>query len=499
MTVLPPLAIAALSCAVLLLVLAHRAGNLGGRAMGAFLVAAAAYGWVRSLAIRLLSEARLGNLPYHLESPLVSVAGVPLQELFGWILALGLAGYFADRLLRRVAGSASAASTALVAGLGMAAVCLAVETAAVTAGWWSWSLGHSTTGALRFPGIALLDWGFVAIDFLLPFELWRRRAPFAQRVLSLLLFPIHLVGHALTTPVSRLVPLSGFDLVHVGLVAAVAAAALRARDESPWPATPDEHWRAAPLAGVAILLATTSAQLLLLGESRLLWTGAPLALAAVGAFVVRAEGARARGPRGSFARACGLFAALFVCGLLLRLPAAIRARDFEQHLRRGIAALSTGDLASAREGLGEAVRLRPEHPDASWLLGWTEMRTGQLAASRRHLEAAVALRLASVEAVRYLALLNIQEGRGADALAVIGRRRSRHRETPDLAYLAWVADGGTVRGEAAPEAILVAANEAEIRELFALALTLGDRPTLEACRSLGRERAAAAKTEPLPR
>jgi len=113
------------------LVLAHRRANLGTAATVAFLISAAAYGWVRSLAIRWLSETRLGEVPYHLDRPLATLAGVPLQELLGWTSAAGLAGYLADRVLRRLLGSASAWSTALVAGAGMAAVCLAVESAAV--------------------------------------------------------------------------------------------------------------------------------------------------------------------------------------------------------------------------------------------------------------------------------------------------------------------------------------------------------------------------------
>ncbi|MEO8196415.1 MAG: tetratricopeptide repeat protein [Thermoanaerobaculia bacterium] len=499
MTLLPPLVIAVLSAAVLLLLLAHRKVNLGGAATLAFLLSAAIYGWVRSFAIQLLSEARLGDVPYRIERPLAALAGVPLQELLGWATAVGLSSYLADRLLRRCGGSADAWSTALAAGTFMAAVCLAVETAAVSAGWWSWSLGHSATGALRFPGVALVDWGFVALDFLLPFELWRRRAPLTHRMAGLLIFPIHLAGHALTAPLSARVPLSGFDLVHCGLVAVVAAAALRSNDQSPWPPRADERWRIAPLLAAGVLLATTSAQLLLLGEGRLLWAGAPLALAAVGAYAVRVEALPGARLRGSTALAIGLFFALLAAGLLVRLPTAIRARDFERNLNWAVAALAAGDSSAARLSLLEALRLRPAHPDASWLLGWIEMQAGRPAEARRHLEVAVALRPASVEAVRYLALLEIQQGRGAAALELLKKRRARHRGTPDLAYLGWVAAGGTVREGPAPATILATASAPQLRELFALALTLGDRPTQEACRTLDLERAAGAKLVPSPR
>ncbi len=498
MNVVSPLALAALSLAVLLLVLAHRRANLGGGPMLVFVLAATGYGCVRSIAIRALSEARLGSAPYRLETPLLSVAGVPLQELFGWISAVGLAGYLADRLLRRLLGSANAWVTALAAGLGMAAVCLAVETAAVTAGWWSWSLAHTTTGALRFPAIALLDWGFVAIDFLLPFELWRRRAPLPHRIAGLLLFPLHLAGHALTSPVWEGLPLSGFDIVHVGLVAAVAAAAMRYRDVSPWPATAAESWRLAPLLAVAVLLGTTSMQLLLLGEAALLWSGFPLALAAAGAYALRVEAPRRSGPLRSAAIAGGLFAGLVLVGLLMLLPARIRTRDFERELGQGISALSARDLATARGHLAAALRIRPSHPDAAWLLGWCEMQAGRRVEARPWLELAVARRLASADAVRFLALLDIQEGRRAEASALLARRRARHVETQDLAYLAWVADGGGAEQEAAPAGLLAAATEEEMRELFALARTLGDRPTLEACRALfeNRRRDAASAAAP---
>ncbi|MEO7974895.1 MAG: hypothetical protein ABIU84_15045 [Thermoanaerobaculia bacterium] len=493
---LPPFAIAALSLVVLCLVLAHRRANLGGGAMLAFLLSAAAYGWVRSLAIRWLSDAHLGEVPYHLERPLAAVAGVPLQELLGWISAAGLAAYFADRLLRRGLGSANAWSTALVAGVGMAAICLAVESAAVTAGWWSWNLGHATSGALRFPAIALLDWGFVALDLLLPFELWRRRAPLGERLAGLLFFPLHLAGHAVTTPLSSILPFSGFDLVHVGLVAAAAAVAVRARDRSAWPASAGERWRLAPLVATAVLLATTSAQLLLLGEAELLWTGVPLALAAWTSWRVSVAAPTAERPPPSAARTALLFATLLLGGLSLLLPAAIRRRDFEQDLSRGIAALSAGDLAGARASLAAALRRRPAHPDVAWLLGWTELQAGARVAARAHLEAAVAQRLAAVEAVRYLALLDIGEGRGAEASALLAQRRGRHRETGDLAYLAWAASAGSTRQDPVPAELLAATSEAELREIFALARALGDGPTMQACRVLDLDRASATRLAP---
>ena len=412
---IPPSALAALSAAVLLLVLEHRQANLGGRAAIVFLFATAVYGLVRSLSIRALAEAHLGGMPYQLGSPLATIAGVPLQELVGWTAAVGLSSYFADRLLRRLGQPTDPFRTTLVAGLAMAAICLAVETAAVVGGWWSWSLAHSSTGPIRFPPIALVDWGFVAIDFLLPFELWRRRAPLSWRLAGLLLFPIHLAGHALTVALPGPIPFSGFDLVHVGLVAAVAGAAAASAGPGMWPALEAEQLRSRPALAVAVLLVTAAAQLVLAREAGLLWTGMPLAALALIAFRVRREPGVVRRPRPR-ARAIAVFASLLVLGLALRLPSARRARDFETLLRRAAGELVAGRPDTALPSLEGALELRPGHSEALWLLGWAELQKGNRSQARLRLQEALARRPDSVEAARLLALLDRQEGkRRADA------------------------------------------------------------------------------------
>jgi hypothetical protein len=497
MIALPPLAVAALSTTALVLLLAHRRANLGGAATATFVLAAVAYGWLRSTAIGLLSAAAHTDTPYRIVTPLVAAGGVPLQELVGWVSAVALAGYVADRLLRRLGRAADAWGTALVAGFAMAAICLAVESAAVTAGWWSWSLGHPATGLLCFPAIALLDWGFVAFDFLLPFELWRRRAPLGERVAGLLFFPLHLAGHALTAPVTTALPLAGFDLVHVGLIAAVAALAFapgsRSAD-SPWPASAGERWRPAVLVGGGLIVLTTATQLGMLREWRQLWTGLPLAAAILGAVTAKIPAAVGRAETRRYLPAAWIFLALFAGGLFLRLPEALRARDFEQLVGLGVRALAAGDLAAAREQLSAALARRPGHADVRWLLGWAELQAGDRAAAREHLEVAVAARPASVEATRYLALLDLLEERSGDAATSLAQRRKRYPETADLAYLVWVATVAQQDRQGTPAPIVATAGTGELREIFALARALGDRPTMQACYE--RERAGAEAKSP---
>ncbi len=406
----PPAALAALSAAVLLLILLHRRANLGLEAALYFLAASSAYGFLRSSTIRALSEARLGGAPYTLSSPLLTIGGVPLQELLGWTVAAGLAGYFADRWLRRSGWHPDAYATALAAGLGMAAVCLAVECAAVTGGWWTWSLAHDPRSLLPFPTIGLVDWGFVALDFLLPFELWRRRAPLGQRLASLLIFPVHLLGHAFTAKLDGPLPLSAFDLVHVGLIAAAVAASSAARDRSVWPAPEDEREPFLVFAAAVLLLATTTSQLLLGGRPDLLWTGLPLFLLALGAAFRRRQQAE-RTRRLSRRQAAVLFAVLLIAGLGLRVPEARRARDFKALVLEAAALVKDGQAAAARPKLEAALELRPDHSEALWLLAWAELQQGELDSARRHAERSLEQRPDSPEAAQILEAISRRQGR----------------------------------------------------------------------------------------
>jgi Tetratricopeptide repeat len=404
----PPLALAAFSAAALLLVLEHRRANLGIRATAAFVAASCGYGFVRSLSIRWLADAHLGGVPYRLSSPVATIAGVPLQELVGWTAAAGLAGYFADRLLRRFGQPTDPWRTSLLAGIAMAAICLVVETAATVGGWWSWSLAHSPNAWLRFPAIGLVDWGFVAIDFLLPFELWSRGAPRAQRTLGLLLFPIHLMGHALTQRLPGPVPLSGFDLVHVALIAAVIAGAAASNAASPWPSVRQELLRSRPAMAVGILLATAAVQDLMVRQPALLWTCAPLAALAVVA-VLLARDTEARTSVVSKSTAVAIFAGCLLLGLAVRLPSARRGRDFEELVRQAAESLTAQRGAEAVEPLQRALALRPDDSEALWLLGWAEMQRGNRAAARTHLQAALVQRPDAPEAARLLAALDRAE------------------------------------------------------------------------------------------
>lgn len=297
----------------------------------------------------------------------------------------------------------------------MAAVCLAVETAATSGGWWSWSLAVSPQSPIRFPAIALLDWGFVAIDFLLPFELWRRRCPGWQRWAGLALFPVHLAGHAFARPLPGALPVlrirrrasrTGCDRRRrrgggASLLEPVAEP--RGGAES---VSTRRRRRGPPRDGGR---ATAHGR-----RTGSLWTALPLAAIAFGPLPGRSEKPASSVPW-SVARAGWLVIGCLVVSLAIRFPSAQRARDFEHLLRRGAASLAASRTDDALAALGSALALRPEHPEALTLLGWAELRAGRKAEARRHLEAALAARPGSEVATRLMQMLEQQPDQAATA------------------------------------------------------------------------------------
>ena len=493
MIALPPLLVGALSTGALVCLLLHRRANVGSRSVLVFAASALGYGVVRSNMIEWISRSIGSDGPYRIATPMASFAGVPVQELIGWLIAVALASYLADRLLTFARRPTDSWSVALVGGCVMAAICLVVETAAVSGSWWTWTLAHGKDDTLLFPTIALVDWAFVAIDFLLPFELWRRNTALWERIVGLLLFPIHFAGHLLTGPGPRLLPFSGFEITHIALIAFVAAMALRSQDlSSLWPSSSAEAMKPAFLAGAWIVIATASVQIVLASEASRLWTAVPLSLMSIAALVVPPRiQVETRAPV-STPRAVWVFIAILGTGLFLRLPDALRARDFGARVQRGLAQLSAGQTDGARTELLAALKNRPNHPEVLWLLGWIEMKAGNPVIARDHLETAVRLRLASIDAVRTLALLDLMEGRRDDARALLARRRARFPETEDLTYLAWRADRPELQSaqglesglQAAP--VIANASPAAAARIFPLAQALGDAATMKACEARAR-------------
>ena len=178
----------------------HSFRTLERRRALTFWIAALAYGVVRGVLVRVVTERGLHtSVPYVFDERGPSLFGVAAQEIAGWSLVAYLGWWFGCRLARSTAPRRRTGLFVQVAWacVFLAAVSWAVESAAAAAGWWHWSLPASYALLGPVPAIALLDWSFVGIDFLLPFLAWTAPALRASRWrwAALAAFPLHFAAH----------------------------------------------------------------------------------------------------------------------------------------------------------------------------------------------------------------------------------------------------------------------------------------------------------------
>lgn len=468
---------------VLLALLWHSWTTRGRGPTLTLLGAVVAYGASRSLVIRWISRERLGSPhPYLMNRPVVSFYGVSVQEVVGWALAVLVAFFLCDRLWRRLGRTPTPHRMAGLAALVLAALCLAVETAAINASWWTWTLALPV-GVLRVPPVALLDWGFVAFDFLLPYLLLTTPAPIVVRAVGVALFPLHMLGHTLLTPLPEPLPLAGNDFVHVGIAAYVL---LRAVGETGVGAVPETAERPRlPIPALAALLVATAAALaspLRTGKLLGLLASVPLVLLAL-LSLPRRPLRMPPGSRPGLARAVVLLGAVVVL-VFVRIPASRRQTAFVREVTRGVSLLNTRDVAGAEQAFRLALGSRPDQAGGRTLLAVALLRQGRREEARRELESALAAHPTARDPLILLATLDLQDGRFAEASrrAALGRRVFPDR--PEFVYQTALAEGRAGPGRpAVAEAIEVArrGGAEPIRALATLAHGFGDQATVQAC------------------
>jgi hypothetical protein len=494
---LPPAASALLLLAIpsllaLALLAWDRRAVLGTRTALAYFAAVAAYGALRGIAIRAVTGSALATpFPYLMNQPVATLFGVSLQELVGWAVAATLALCVAERLVSR----GGAHRTAAVAALGLACVCLAVESAAIASHWWTWTLALPDQGLLRVPAVAVLDWSFVAFDFLLPWLAFASSASLAKRVVSLAVFPLHMLGHTWFRALPEPLPVTGYDLVHVGIVAYVLWQAAG----EPGPSSVRPAWTTiGPAAGAAALVAgAAAAACVISGEPGSALAVLPLALLALGAFARTPPDADARplasAPRLALRLGVAALALSFLA--LVSGPQTRREQRLLAELERGAARANAGDLAGAETALRLALEARADHAGAHTMLALVLLRQGRAADARAAIDRALASEPTARDALLIGTSLDLQRGERARATerARLGRRV--YPANPEFAYLLLVA-----RGEAGPdrpaatEAVTLAraTGPDAVRSLATLAERYGDPATASACR------AALAPAAPLP-
>jgi tetratricopeptide (TPR) repeat protein len=413
------------SLAVLGLLAVHAWRTLPRARAAAFWGSVCLYGLVRGGALRF-AIARLpgASFPYAMRDPLLPVLGVPLQEIAGWAIVAYLGWWLGCRASRRLCVQVAFACVFL------GSVSWTVETAAVAAGWWTWTIPADAPLLLGVPSIALVDWAFVGIDFLLPLAATTAPALRGRRLrfLALLAFPLHFAAHTVADRALGPIPLH--HLVHWIGAAVLVWLAWRSRAaDSPFsPALP---WM--PLSGLGVIVASAAlAELLLVRRPALLVSVLPTLGVAAVAFMPR--------PRLGHDRSLRVAGAGVALLALLAYGLHARQASRQQRLLRGLdAALASrdrGDLAGAR---GALASLAADHPGSHVpliLLGEIDYRTDRLAAARDAFAGAAAIKRDDVRTYRYLAVIDRRLGRGASAKRQAEQGLALDAKDPELLYLA---------------------------------------------------------------
>lgn len=494
------------SLLVLGLLVGHSLRALPRRRALAFWAGVAAFGLIRGLAVRWITEEGLGAaVPYVIHNPLLSFAGVSLQEVVGWAVVAYLGWWLGERFAGSLvsppgrgpgAGSSRRSRKTVPprsepapdgaplfaqiawACLFLGAISWAVESAAVGAGWWHWTVPLSAGLLGNVPWIGLVDWFFVGTDFLLPFLALTAPAlrSHPARFLTLLAFPIHFGSHLLTEPLaglSRALPIPVFHLVHWALLALLLALALRPRPIDPAFA-PDVRpaWLSPALALALVLADVALVQLVAVREPRFLasiapalavalvalvprWTAGiglaalaggilfpPLLLAAVAPLAATLLRSGHRHPRSFRWAVPALLVLLAVAAWQAHTTADRREADLRQRLDQALAARDAGDLPRAIADLEATAKAHPGSHVPQALLAEIHYRTGRLAEARERYRSALALKQDFLPAHRHLAVIALQQGDPAEAAQAASRGLQIAPTDPELRYLQARIGGG---------------------------------------------------------
>jgi tetratricopeptide (TPR) repeat protein len=395
------------------------------------------------------------SFPYALRAPLLTVLGVPLQEIAGWAIVAYLGWWLGCRASRYLFPQVA------LACLFLGAASWSVECAAVAAGWWRWTLPVDTALFLNVPSIALVDWAFVGLDFLLPFLALTAPAlrQDRRRFLSLLAFPLHFLAHGFADRTFGPIPLH--HLAHWLEIGVLCWLALRSEtSDTPFA----DSWRWLPGIALAVVLLDAGLVDLLLGRRpELLVSILPALAIAAQAFLPAA---------GFAAGACALILGAWLPSLLpATLPAALagvlrlgrnrrpwaaaaavailvplaftvhaRAARGQQDLVHGLdaalAARDRGDLAEARR---ELQSLSAQHPGSHVplvLLGEITYRTDSLEEARDAFARAADIKGDDPKTYRYLAVIERRLGHPEQAERLALRGLEIAPSDPELRYLA---------------------------------------------------------------
>lgn len=427
--------------------------NVGMKLTLAYFISAIGYGILRGSVLDYLIRDDFGPLfPYLMNSPALRIGIVSVQEVIGWSVAVLLSWILADRILRRIQVIPSPHRVALIAFFCMSAICWAVETAAIGAGWWTWTIKqpvHPIFG--KVPLIGLLDWGFVAFDFLLPFLLFASVASLNARLISLTLFPLHFFFHPKLTVLPEPVPLTPNDLMHTGIFAYVLARSIEDKSVPLLKEPSKDRVRWFPsIALVIIVAATAAAELFVAKNPKLILGSVPLLLLGILAFAlpfsmpeIRPSITQKRGEKKSEWQALywfGIFLMFFVITYLIRVPFYRRTQQFMERVSQGIESWNRGDLRTAEDKLKEAVRIRPDQPSGHAVLAQLYLQQQRWKDARAQAEKALELNPTQRDALLLLATIDLKEMRWNESWKRASYGNSLYPDRAEFLYLRGIAE-----------------------------------------------------------
>lgn len=150
-------------------------------------------------------------LPYEIHFPIIKIFGTTPVEISGWLIV----SYLSYRISSYLLKDYTIFHKIILSGLFIACCSFAIETTAIEANWWRWRviLGNSIFG--RVPTMGIIDWTFVAFEFLLPFILFINKTPNFLKFLSLIIFPAHIFLHLKLEVISEKFPFTFNILFHI--------------------------------------------------------------------------------------------------------------------------------------------------------------------------------------------------------------------------------------------------------------------------------------------
>ena len=273
------------SAVAIALLIWHAWSHRGRRIALSFFISAFLFGVVRGNVIHWITvESQEGVMPYVFTQPVVQIFSASLQAVIGWIFALYVSWWLAERVLARIpALKGDLMATVGMTCVGMAAVGYGVEGGAAAAGWWMWSIPTHNRFFAGVPTVGIAEWFAVGFEFFIPYFLafctpYRRRV-WAHALWGVFLF--HLFLHLYSEPISRAVPTQPFVLWHWISILTLGVLALTGAASTTVKTTANKHRSRHELMWVCLCLFTAVmviAQVGIGGRPDLLISLIPLAL-----------------------------------------------------------------------------------------------------------------------------------------------------------------------------------------------------------------------------